>query len=405
MSLLLATSPQILDYVSHSIGFSYPVSTKMVEATERYGETDKKTETAFNVAHETDLPMFAWLKGEPEHSARFGRLMGAMRAAPIYSVSHLVNGYDWTAMGSGKVVDVGGSLGHTSLAIAEKYSNLTFVVQDLPEVVEQGKAKLPDSTSGSTNLSFMPHDFFTPQPIKDADIYLLRQILHDWPDAEATTILKHLVASMKPGAKILIMDQVVPPPGMLPNAQEKAGRVIDLVVMSHFNGKQRDLEDWKRIFAGVNGRLVLNKVVVQSGSVLSIIELGLEQESVVNGQEVNGEKVVVNGVNGEHADEVPKINGHEVPKTNGVAHEPQVEGPTGESQHSTGGATAEPSETSSACEKAAPIEAPPTEPISETDPPAQDDLSAGAEGAQSHAIADVASGHISAAVPATPSAA
>lgn len=279
MSLLLANNPSIRDYVGHSIGFSYPVSTKMVEMTERYKGSDAKNETAFNVAYETPLPMFAWMKGEPEHSERFGRLMGAMRQAPIYSVSHLVDGYDWNGLGGAKVVDVGGSLGHTSLAIAEKNPEISFVVQDLEEVVEQGKAKAMDGKA--EKLEFMAHDFFKEQPIKDADVYLLRQILHDWPDAEATTILKKITASMKKDARIVIMDQVVPPPGLLPNAQEKAGRVIDMVVMSHFNGKQRDLDDWMKIFAAVDDRLVLSKLVIQPGSVLSILELQLQDPSPV----------------------------------------------------------------------------------------------------------------------------
>jgi 6-hydroxytryprostatin B O-methyltransferase len=345
MSLLLASNSSIQDYVGHSIGFSYPVSTKMVEMTERFGGSDAKNETAFNVAYDTPLPMFAWLKGEPEHYERFGRLMGAMRQAPIYSVKHLVEGYDWASVSAsgGKVVDVGGSLGHTSLAIAEKNPGLSFVVQDLPEVVEQGRAKVPDAAS--KGLEFVPHDFFKEQPVKDADIYLLRQILHDWPDAEATTILKNLVASMKPGAKIVIMDQVVPPPGLLPNAQEKAGRVIDLVVMSHFNGKQRDLEDWKRIFNAVDDRLVLSNLIVRPGSVLSIIELFLHDAPATNGHtEVAEETATTSGVHEE-------VETEKAPVTNGVHGEgnaalPTEEPPTGETKAAEAvETTAEPIET------------------------------------------------------------
>jgi hypothetical protein len=306
MSLLLASSEPIKDYVGHAIGFSYPVSTKMVEMTERFRGSEAKNETAFNVAFGTPLPMFAWLKGEPEHSERFGRLMGAMKAAPVYSVQHLVNGYNWGSLSSGKVVDVGGSFGHASLAVLEKYPDLTFVVQDLPEVVGQGEAKLPDFST--KKLEFMAHDFFEEQPVKDADVYLLRQILHDWPDAEAITILKNLVMSMKPRAKIIIMDQVVPPPGLLPNSQEKAARTIDLVVMSHFNGKQRDMDDWKKVFAAVDHKLVLSDLLVQPGSVLSIIELSLLDEPVANGHSAALDDPVANGHSTALDD--PVANGH-----------------------------------------------------------------------------------------------
>merc|ERR1711981_1560124 len=114
---------------------------------------------------------------------------------------------------------------------------------------------------------------------------------------------------MKPSSKIVIMDQVVPPPGSLPNAQEKAGRVIDLVVMSHFNGKQRDLEDWKKIFAAVDDRLVLSNLIVKPGSVLSIIELKLQDVPETSGQISVEEESVAKNVNGEIAEDMPKTNG------------------------------------------------------------------------------------------------
>jgi len=328
MSHLLATSPQLQDFVNHALEFSYPVSVKMVEMTEKYKGRDEKNETAFNVAFNTPLPMFGWLKGEPEHAARFGRLMGAMKSAPSYDVQHLVNGYDWPVWGKGKVVDVGGSAGHASIAIAQKHQDLTFVVQDLGYVVDQSKDLLPQEVK--SRVEFMPHDFFSPQPVKDADVYLLRQILHDWPDDSAIAILKNLVFSLKDGARILVMDQVVPAPGALPTVQEKVARTIDLVVMSHFNGKQRDIDDWKSIFAAVDEKLSIRSVSLHPGSVLSVIELGLDDVPKPNG--------IVNGVE-EKVEEAPWIGGSmdaapaaectikDVPHTNGHSDEAGVRVP------------------------------------------------------------------------------
>ena len=36
------------------------------------------------------------------------------------------------------------------------------------------------------------HDFFKPQPIRNASVYFMRMILHDWPDYKALEILKAL---------------------------------------------------------------------------------------------------------------------------------------------------------------------------------------------------------------------
>lgn len=53
---------------------------------------------------------------------------------------------------------------------------------------------------------------FKEQPVKGAEIYLLRTIIHDWPDEEAISILRRLVAAMEPHSHLVIMDVVLPVP-------------------------------------------------------------------------------------------------------------------------------------------------------------------------------------------------
>ncbi|KAJ5667571.1 O-methyltransferase [Penicillium longicatenatum] len=52
--------------------------------------------------------------------------------------------------------------------------------EELPEALSGGKAR------------FMVHDSFTPIPVRDADVYWLRYILHDWDDASCIEILSNL---------------------------------------------------------------------------------------------------------------------------------------------------------------------------------------------------------------------
>ena len=81
-----------------------------------------------------------------------------------------------------KVVDVGGSRGHVSVRIAEKVPDLNFVVQDDEGILEAGQAEgIPENVKD--RIEFMPHDFFNEQPVQGAEVYLLRFILHDHPDA------------------------------------------------------------------------------------------------------------------------------------------------------------------------------------------------------------------------------
>ncbi len=50
------------------------------------------------------------------------------------------------------------------------------------------------------------HDFFTAQPIKNASVYFMRMILHDWPDYKALEILKALRAAAGAETKLVVFD-------------------------------------------------------------------------------------------------------------------------------------------------------------------------------------------------------
>lgn len=137
-----------------------------------------------------------------------------------YSLRHLTDAYPWSSIGPGTVVDLGGSQGDAAFALARKYPELHVIVQELPEVIAASK-KEP-----GLNVSFMAHDFFEDQPIKHADVYLYRWILHNWPDKYCVMILKALIPALKRGSRVLVMDFVMPPFGTLPNGIERKLRWV-----------------------------------------------------------------------------------------------------------------------------------------------------------------------------------
>ena len=145
-----------------------------------------------------------------------------MSKGPGLEHHHIVDGYDWASLNGSTVVDVGGSHGSFAIAVAQKFPLLRFIVQDRPEVIGSGQESLPLTLHG--RLRFMAHDFFKDQPIKDADIYILRWILHDWSDKYAAQILRALIPALKPGAKVLVLEQVLPMSGEVSKYQEKAYR-------------------------------------------------------------------------------------------------------------------------------------------------------------------------------------
>lgn len=148
--------------------------------------------------------------------------MALSSTGPGLEASHILDGFDWATIGDGSVVDIGGSHGSLSITIARRFPSLNFVVQDRAAVAREGRAKLP--TELKNRVSFMAHDFFNEQPILDADVYLLRWILHDWSDKYAIRVLQALRPALNDGARILIMEHVLPEPGSLSAYQERGSR-------------------------------------------------------------------------------------------------------------------------------------------------------------------------------------
>lgn len=172
---------------------------------------------------------------------------------------------------------VGGSSGHASIALAKACPSLHFVVQDLPTVIETARANLPAQLEAhvAERITFEAHDFFQAQPVLDADVYLLRMILHDWPPAEATSIVTNIYKALKPGARIVVMDTALPVPGSIGLSQEAQLRARDLTMMETFNAHERDMDEWYGLFAGVDERLRIKRVVQPFNSNMAVMEVVL----------------------------------------------------------------------------------------------------------------------------------
>ncbi|KAI9666508.1 MAG: hypothetical protein M1821_004444 [Bathelium mastoideum] len=109
------------------------------------------------------------------------------------------------------LVDVAGGSGHDALAFRERAPTLPgrCILEDLPETVQQvDQAERP-------GVELLPYDFFTPQPIKGARLYLFRRILHNWSDDQCRKFLANTVAAMDAGySRLLVEDVILPSAGV-----------------------------------------------------------------------------------------------------------------------------------------------------------------------------------------------
>ncbi|KAL9012653.1 MAG: hypothetical protein Q9173_002592 [Seirophora scorigena] len=235
-----------------------PAKMHTVDAVAKWPDSEEPEHSGFNLANNTSKPMFQFFEENPERMNRFKDAMSFLQTFPGLQTSYVVKSFDWASLGNGLVVDVGGSHGLVCQDLAREFSSLSFVVQDLPQVIEDAKSKAPADLAD--RVTFMAHDMFTEQPVKDADVYYFRWILHDWSDKYCIKILRSLVPALKAGARIMFSERCLEPPCTLPPRQEKWNRDSDITMLATSNSQERDQDDWEELLKAADPRFKLEEV-------------------------------------------------------------------------------------------------------------------------------------------------
>jgi 6-hydroxytryprostatin B O-methyltransferase len=106
MSKLIVTNESLYSQLAYRTQVVFPASTKLIEATERFGKDPTTSNAAFNIAHDTELPSMVWAARNAATAPLFSGLMRAYQASNAHNLTHLVKGYDWKSLGKGLLVDV-----------------------------------------------------------------------------------------------------------------------------------------------------------------------------------------------------------------------------------------------------------------------------------------------------------
>lgn len=146
--------------------------------------------------------------------------MKVMTSRPAFDLSYGTDYYDWESLREAQVVDVGGAQGHFAIALAKRYSQLRIIVQDMTKMVENA-----DAGDLADRVRFMAHDLFDPQPIR-ADVYFFRWIFHNWSDKYCIQILKAQMPALKPGARLIVQEALMPETGSVAYWKERDFRYV-----------------------------------------------------------------------------------------------------------------------------------------------------------------------------------
>lgn len=203
-----------------------------------------------------------------------------------YEVSYLLSMYPWSSLPpDATVVDVGGSHGFVCVELAKIFPEMKFIVQDLPKTVLS--APKLDGTLAE-RVKFQAHDFFDEQPVKGADVYLYRWILHNHSDKYSEKMLRALIPALKKGARVVINDHCLKDSyGEERLWDERIIRTMDLVMLTLLNAKERTGGEFKELFKAADPRFRFEGVKREEGCRMSVVE------AVWEGEDFGGEGKVV----------------------------------------------------------------------------------------------------------------
>jgi len=229
---------------------------------------------------------FSWANGKegktfyealldyPERLARFNKAMTTQEAAlPVlgmFPFPSLATSIDKSDPERAFIVDVAGGRGQSLLQIKKEMeasgaTNLgKIILQDRKPVLDAIPA---DELPGVEKIVI---DFFTPQPIKNAHIYYLRRIMHNWQDNEAQKILKNIADAMAPDSRLLIGEMVVPE---LPEGVDKTVYWMDLCMLT-IGGKERSEKEFSQLLGSSGLKLI--KIWRSSAGSQTVIECRLK---------------------------------------------------------------------------------------------------------------------------------
>lgn len=167
---------------------------------------------------------FSELDGDSEAARVFNAAMVDLTRPVAVAAATVL---DWSGVGT--VVDVGGGSGALAVALLARHSAMRAIVSDL-EHARRSAEELIAAHSLAPRCRFEAADFFMAVP-QGGNAYLLKSVLHNWPDARAVGILEACRRAMAPGARIVILERIEPAvPGSDSVSREVARSDLNMLV-------------------------------------------------------------------------------------------------------------------------------------------------------------------------------
>jgi hypothetical protein len=213
-------------------------------------------ESAFEKAH--GKPTFDYFGQHLDEGRIFDEAMGGFTTAVGRAVA---KAYDFSDVKH--LVDVGGSQGVLLEAVLDAFPQVRATLFDLPHVIDGARPRLAAGAHAG-RIELAPGSFLDAVPA-GADAYIMKSILHDWPDDVCVTILSKCREAMAPGGRVLVVE------GVVTNAPQATYlKLLDLqMLVMTSGGRERTEAEYAALFTRAGLRLAR---MVPTESPMGVIE-------------------------------------------------------------------------------------------------------------------------------------
>jgi O-methyltransferase domain/Dimerisation domain len=139
------------------------------------------------------------------------------------------------------IIDVGGGDGTLLAGILGKFPGATGTLFDLPHVATRAKAVLENAgLYGRANV--VSGDFFDSVP-GGGNLYLLKNVIHDWQDPDAIKILRSCRSAMVGGATLILVERIAD------RTSDADTLLSDLNMLVNAGGRERFLDEFSTLMS------------------------------------------------------------------------------------------------------------------------------------------------------------
>lgn len=146
---------------------------------------------------------------------------------------------------SGRLVDVAGGTGYLLWELLRRSPAATGV---LVERAEAAPIAIPADLAARAEVEY--RDMFADPLPRGGDLYVIKHVLHNWPDADALVVLRAVAAALGPSSRLAIVERL--PDERRPTAREA---LSDLHMLVTLGGRSRTAQAFGTLLADAGLRV------------------------------------------------------------------------------------------------------------------------------------------------------